>query len=167
LSQNINQDIHYFQLERNKVLSGWNLAQGLFYVLYFVDSGKPACDNKNYCECLQLNPQNRAEDYMKRLFIFAILCILLVLATDLFAQSSGNVRGYMRNNGTYVQPYHRTVPDGNPWNNYSTQGNTNPYTGRSGTVSPYSVPSPSPYNSPNNFNNNYNPYGPKQTKPRW
>jgi hypothetical protein len=29
------------------------------------------------------------------------------------------VHGYMRSNGTYVSPYSRTNPDGNPYNNYS------------------------------------------------
>jgi hypothetical protein len=103
---------------------------------------------------------------MKRLFVLAILCLLLALTTDLFAQSGGYVRGYTRNDGTYVQPYHRTAPDGNRYNNYSTEGNVNPYTGKRGTVEPYSTPTPSPYNSPN-YNNNYNPYGTKQTKPRY
>ncbi|HXF55297.1 MAG TPA: hypothetical protein VNK52_14365 [Hyphomicrobiaceae bacterium] len=48
------------------------------------------------------------------------------------------VQGYMRKDGTYVQPHYRSAPDGNLWNNYSTQGNVNPYTGRSGSVEPYS-----------------------------
>ena len=29
------------------------------------------------------------------------------------------VRGYTRDNGTYVQPHYRSAPDGNPYNNYS------------------------------------------------
>lgn len=48
------------------------------------------------------------------------------------------VQGYQRDNGTYVQPYYRTAPDSTTLNNYSTQGNTNPYTGKSGYESPYS-----------------------------
>ena len=47
------------------------------------------------------------------------------------------VNGYFRSNGTYVQPHYRSSPDGNPWNNYSTTGNVNPYTGQSGTHNPY------------------------------
>jgi hypothetical protein len=46
------------------------------------------------------------------------------------------VNGYYRQNGTYVQPYHATNPDGNPYNNYSTQGNVNPYTGQMGHRNP-------------------------------
>ncbi|HLK12364.1 MAG TPA: hypothetical protein VKW76_13375 [Candidatus Binatia bacterium] len=40
------------------------------------------------------------------------------------------VHGYYRGNGTYVQPYVRSDPDGNPYNNWSYPGNVNPYTGR-------------------------------------
>jgi hypothetical protein len=40
------------------------------------------------------------------------------------------VHGYYRSNGTYVQPYFRSDPDGNPYNNYSYPGNSNPYTGQ-------------------------------------
>lgn len=46
------------------------------------------------------------------------------------------VSGYTRSNGTYVEPYHRSAPDGNPYNNYSTQGNVNPYTGQMGHKNP-------------------------------
>ena len=40
------------------------------------------------------------------------------------------VRGYYRKDGTYVKPHYRTVPDGNPYNNYSYPGNYNPNTGK-------------------------------------
>lgn len=47
------------------------------------------------------------------------------------------VRGYVRKDGTYVAPHYRTPADGNFYNNWSTFGNVNPYTGRPGTkVSP-------------------------------
>lgn len=47
------------------------------------------------------------------------------------------VKGYVKRDGTYVAPHYRTQPDNNPYNNYSTKGNINPYTGKTGTVSPY------------------------------
>lgn len=50
--------------------------------------------------------------------------------------SDQTVNGYTRSNGTYVEPYHRTAPDSNPYNNYSTQGNVNPYTGQMGHKTP-------------------------------
>lgn len=46
------------------------------------------------------------------------------------------VNGYVRSNGTYVQPYYRSAPDSTTLNNYSTQGNVNPYTGEAGTKAP-------------------------------
>lgn len=47
------------------------------------------------------------------------------------------VKGHFRRDGTWVPPHHRSKPDGNVWNNYSTTGNTNPYTGKEGTVDPF------------------------------
>ena len=41
--------------------------------------------------------------------------------------------GYTKQNGTVVAPYNSTVPDNTNLNDYSTQGNTNPYTGTTGT----------------------------------
>jgi hypothetical protein len=52
------------------------------------------------------------------------------------------VRGYTRKDGTYVQPHYRSAPDGNRLNNWSTQGNMNPYTGQPGTRSPDSFSNP-------------------------
>lgn len=40
-----------------------------------------------------------------------------------------HVPGYSRQDGTYVQPHSRTVPDGNPYNNYGYPGNYNPNRG--------------------------------------
>jgi len=61
------------------------------------------------------------------------------------AQGSHYVNGYYRSNGTYVAPHYQTNPDGNVYNNWSTQGNVNPYTGQPGYRSPqatygYSAP---------------------------
>lgn len=40
---------------------------------------------------------------------------------------------------TYVMPYWRSTPDGNPFNNWSTKGNINPYTGQKGYIDPYNL----------------------------
>jgi hypothetical protein len=42
------------------------------------------------------------------------------------------VNGYTRPDGVYVNSYYRTNADGYSYNNYSTQGNVNPYTGQPG-----------------------------------
>jgi hypothetical protein len=47
------------------------------------------------------------------------------------------VNCYTRADGTYVPGYRRTVGDGTLMNNYSTQGNINPWTGQPGYVTPY------------------------------
>jgi hypothetical protein len=43
------------------------------------------------------------------------------------------VHGYQRADKTYVEPHHRSDPDGDFNNNWSTKGNQNPYTGEFGT----------------------------------
>lgn len=69
---------------------------------------------------------------MKSLLIAAALIIAM---TD-FAWAQQRVDGYTRKDGTYVQPYTRSTPNKSYNDNYSVRGNTNPYTGKSGTKSP-------------------------------
>lgn len=64
------------------------------------------------------------------------VAVLILLSTPILADVS--VRGYTRHDGTYVKPHYRSNPDGNPDNNWSTKGNTNPYTGKEGTQDPHS-----------------------------
>lgn len=44
-----------------------------------------------------------------------------------------NVKGYQRSDGTYVQPHQRSNPNNSTNDNWSTKGNSNPYTGERGT----------------------------------
>lgn len=67
-----------------------------------------------------------------------IIAVALLASTSVFAQEY--VNSYTRQDGTFVQGHYRSAPDGNRYNNYSTQGNTNPYTGQQGTVNPYNQP---------------------------
>lgn len=64
------------------------------------------------------------------------ILFLLVLLVNLQSFSQVKVRGYYRKNGTYVQPHQRSKPDGNPYNNYSFPGNTNPHTGKVASGNP-------------------------------
>lgn len=52
------------------------------------------------------------------------------------ATAQVKVKGYYRKDGTYVKPHYRSNPDGNPYNNWSYPGNTNPYTGKTATGNP-------------------------------
>ena|SRR3990167_11131157 len=80
----------------------------------------------------------------------ALVLALLLLASPVFAGEW--VNGHWKDTNrdgikdTYVQPYVRSTPDNSMYNNYSTQGNFNPYTGQRGTVAPYN-----PYSSYQNY----------------
>jgi hypothetical protein len=76
----------------------------------------------------------------KKIIIFAWALSILVFYTEPVSRSV-SVHGYFRKNGTYVPPHHRSAPDRNFNNNWSTSGNINPYTGEEGKLS---VPA-SPY----------------------
>ena len=62
-----------------------------------------------------------------------ILVLLALLLTISSAFADTYVNGYIKKDGTYVNGYTRSSPDSTNWNNYSTQGNSNPYTGNEGT----------------------------------
>ncbi len=72
-----------------------------------------------------------------RLKTIAVAALCLLTATNAFAQGSHRVRGYTRQDGTYVAPHVRTNPNSTRTDNWSTRGNVNPYTGREGTKSAY------------------------------
>jgi len=77
----------------------------------------------------------------KLLMVIMVVGLMVTTAGSAFA---GWVSGYTRNNGTYVAPYNRSNPNGTVTGNWSFKGNSNPYTGRTGTNSFSSSPS-SPY----------------------
>ena len=64
---------------------------------------------------------------MKKL-IFAVT----LLAISGSAMADQYVHGYTKSNGTYVEPHYRSSPNSTRSDNYSTQGNVNPYTGNQG-----------------------------------
>ena len=66
---------------------------------------------------------------MKKMIILCLGLGLLVIGTA----DAAYTRGHMHRNGTYVSGYHHTTADKTRINNYSTRGNYNPYTGKTGT----------------------------------
>lgn len=82
---------------------------------------------------------------MRKLIILAAL-----VASPAFSQGSTTVRGHVRSDGVYVPPHTRTNPNDTKLDNWSTQGNWNPNTGRSGSVDPYKPSSSNPFGSPSN-----------------
>ncbi|TAM48239.1 MAG: hypothetical protein EPN55_00700 [Gammaproteobacteria bacterium] len=83
------------------------------------------------------------------------LIAVLGLALVVFAgavSADQSVRGYYRNDGTYVQPHYRSSPDRSYNNNWSVSPNVNPYTGERGARQPTYNDRP-----PNNsWDNGYN-----------
>lgn len=74
---------------------------------------------------------------MKKATIVASLAAILLFGMIGFAEARVGVRGYIKRSGTYVAPHYKTNPDNSRWNNWSTKGNYNPYTGKKGYTSPY------------------------------
>lgn len=64
------------------------------------------------------------------------LIATLLLASSLGVSADQWVNGYTRQNGTYVNPYVRSNPNSTTFDNYSTRGNVNPYSGNRGYRSP-------------------------------
>jgi len=58
------------------------------------------------------------------------LAVLFVISADVDA--SEHVRGHVTKNGKYVAPHNRTNTNKTQSDNWSSKGNTNPYTGKRG-----------------------------------
>ena len=80
-----------------------------------------------------------------KIIITAIAALSLSAAGDTHADQS--VGGYFRKDGAYVAPYTRSSPNSYRYDNYSSQGNYNPYSGRQG-YKPHEFSNPSVYDSP-------------------
>jgi hypothetical protein len=87
-------------------------------------------------------PPQEDQTMFGKLLAGCALCALM--AAPAFAGDT-YVHSYIRKDGTYVQGYHRTTPNSSRYDNYSTKGNMNPWTGKAGTENPY--PATSPYGS--------------------
>ncbi len=66
---------------------------------------------------------------MKKLLLTILL--LLIFVSTSFAQTW--VNGYTRKDGTYVEGYSRSEPNDTVQDNYSYKGNSNPFTGETGS----------------------------------
>lgn len=56
------------------------------------------------------------------------LAVLFVIP----AEASEHVRGHMKKDGKYVAPHNRTNANSTQRDNWSSKGNSNPYTGKRG-----------------------------------
>ncbi len=90
---------------------------------------------------------------MKKIF----LIILLFASSAAFADTY--VKGYTKSNGTYVEGHYRSDANSQRSDNYSSQGNTNPYTGERGTQR-------NEYSDPPQYNKSHSSGQGKQPKQR-
>jgi opacity protein-like surface antigen len=74
--------------------------------------------------------------------VWAMAALLALAGAGSAAAADHYVRGYTKSDGTYVQPHYQTNPNATRADNYSTQGNVNPYTGQPGTKPLYPPPPP-------------------------
>jgi hypothetical protein len=73
---------------------------------------------------------------MKKITI--ILTILFALTfTAQSASALKYTKSYTKKNGTFVQGHYSSSPNKIKFDNYSSKGNSNPFTGKKGTVDPY------------------------------
>jgi hypothetical protein len=70
---------------------------------------------------------------MKKLI--AIILVLFTITPLLRAHGAHYVKGYYTRNGTYVPGHYETNANGNFYDNWSTRGNYNPWTGKQGWIS--------------------------------
>lgn len=69
---------------------------------------------------------------MKKIKGFSTLIICLLITFSSIAKDV-YVKGYYKNNGTYVAPHYRSAPNHTVNDNWTTYGNINPHTGEAGT----------------------------------
>lgn len=72
---------------------------------------------------------NKKGRHMKKTIIALVLLASFLLPCLAHAV---RVSGYHRKDGTYVQSYERSAPNNTVRDNYSYEGNQNPYTGKEG-----------------------------------
>lgn len=88
-----------------------------------------------------------------------LLVALIVASVSSLAAADNYVRPYVKNDGTFVEGHYKSAPDRNPYNNYSTQGNSNPYTGQQGSRDAYQVQQQYQQQPSYNSGAYSNPYG--------
>ncbi len=75
---------------------------------------------------------------MKKILATILVSLIMVLGFSSFTEAAVRVKGYYKpSSGTRVESHYRTSPNKTKFDNWSTKGNINPYTGKKGTASPF------------------------------
>jgi hypothetical protein len=94
---------------------------------------------------------------MKMLVMIGLLLspTLAVAASHRQSDSDVYVQGHTRSNGTYVEPYYRSAPNANRWDNYGytpSQPQYNPSANDPNRGSDWNTPNPGRLNDNNPYN---------------
>lgn len=74
---------------------------------------------------------------MKKIIVLSIVLSFIFVFSALSADAAVRVRGYFKpSTGSFVMPHYRSNPDSSRFNNWSTKGNYNLFTGKKGYASP-------------------------------
>ena len=74
---------------------------------------------------------------MKKLILTVAFFIAVISLSARAEARVTRVRPYYKpSTGTYVAPHFKTSPDSTKFDNFSTRGNSNPFTGKKGYASP-------------------------------
>jgi hypothetical protein len=65
----------------------------------------------------------------------ALTLIAITLAGSAFGQGYHYNNGYIDHNGVFHPGHFQTNPNNNPWDNWNTRGNYNPFNGQPGHAS--------------------------------
>lgn len=85
---------------------------------------------------------------MKLKLLFVILGLFQIFSVSAQVNPQNHrVDGYVRRNGTYVQPHQRTNANNTINDNYTTYPNVNPHTGAQGRIRPQVYTAPRVNNS--------------------
>lgn len=77
---------------------------------------------------------------MKKYILVLMLFVGLLSFSASAEARTVRVKGYYKpSTGSYVSPSYRTSPNKYKFDNYSTKGNYNPYSGKKGTVNSYKL----------------------------
>jgi opacity protein-like surface antigen len=70
---------------------------------------------------------------MKKIILFSVLVLSMLVSVNAADAKTVKVKGYYKpSTGTYVSPSYRTSPNKVKFDNYSSKGNYNPYSGKKG-----------------------------------
>jgi len=72
--------------------------------------------------------------FKKLLFSLLLVGALFTVSSSVVEARAIRVKSYTTSRGTYVNSYYRTSPNTYRFDNYSSRGNYNPYSGRTGTI---------------------------------